>query len=74
LSTKAAIGWMVLYRDDYTQRLANAMQGLFDPSKGWYAGRYERDGRPNRALTANTNAIVLESLCYLQNGIAVRMY
>ena len=74
LSAKAAIGWLALYQDDYTARLAAAMDGLFDPSKGWYAGRYERDGRANQALTANTNAIVLESLSYLQNGIAVKMY
>jgi hypothetical protein len=74
LSTKAAMGWLALYRDDYTARLETALGDLYDPQRGWYAGRYERDGKQNRALTANTNAIVLESLCYLQNGIAVRMY
>jgi len=74
LSTKAAMGWLALYRDDYTARFEEVLGGLYDPGKGWFAGRYERDGKPNRALTANTNAIVLESLCYLQNGIAVRMY
>ena len=74
LSTKAAMGWLVLYHDDYTSRLEKALAGLSDPSKGWFAGRYERNGKENRALTANTNAIVLESLCYLQNGFAVKMY
>jgi len=74
LSTKAAMGWLVLYRDDYAGRLEKALDGLLDPSKGWYAGRYEVNGKENRALTANTNAIVLESLCYLQNGAAVTMY
>jgi hypothetical protein len=74
LSTKAAVGWMVLYRDDYTARFEKELTGLFDPAKGWFAGRYERDGKQNRALSANTNAIVLESLCYLQNGIAVKTY
>ena len=74
LSTKAAIGWLALYRDDYTKRLEAEVNGLFDPAKGWFAGRYERDGKPNRALTANTNAIILESLCYVRNGTAVRMY
>jgi hypothetical protein len=74
LSTKAAMGWLVLYRDGYTAHFQRALAGLFDPSKGWFAGRYERDGKQNRALTSNTNAIVLESLCYLQNGVAVRMY
>jgi hypothetical protein len=74
LSTKAAMGWLALYRDDYTAQFEGALEGLYDRSKGWFAGRYERDGKQNRALTANTNAIVLESLCYLQNGIAVRTY
>ena len=74
LSTKAAMGWIALYHDDYTARLRAALEGLSDPAKGWFAGRYERDGKENRALTANTNAIVLESLCYLQNGLAVTMY
>jgi hypothetical protein len=74
LSTKAAMGWLVLYRDDYTAHFQSTLAGLFDRAQGWFAGRYERDGKQNRALTSNTNAIVLESLCYLQNGIAVRMY
>jgi hypothetical protein len=74
LSTKAAVGWLELYRDDYTARFQPLLGSLFDPAKGWFAGRYERDGKQNRALTSNTNAIVLESLCYLQNGIAVKIY
>jgi hypothetical protein len=74
LSTKAAMGWLALYRADYTARFEGVLDGLYDPAKGWFAGRYERDGKQNRALTANTNAIMLESLCYLQNGIAMRTY
>ena len=74
LSTKAAMGWLALYRDDYTGRLEKALGGLYDPGKGWFAGRYERSGKQNRALTANTNAIVLESLCYVRNGVAMKMF
>lgn len=68
LSTKAAFGWYALYNDSYTQRLIDRASTLNDPAKGWYAGEYESLGEKNRALTANTNAIVLESLCYRKFG------
>lgn len=74
LSTKAAIGWLALYQDDYSGTLRKAVADLVDSGKGWYAGRYERTGKQNRVLTANTNAIVLESLCYIQFGAEVRPY
>jgi Protein of unknown function (DUF3131) len=66
LSTKAAFGWYALYDDPYTAQLINRAGTLNDPAKGWYAGEYEILGEANRALTANTNAIVLETLCYRQ--------
>ena len=44
------------------------LAALQEPGKGRYAGRYEVDGRPNRAVTANTNAVVLESLAYIARG------
>ena len=37
-------------------------------SQGLYAGIYESDGSVNRALTANTNGIVLELLAYRLRG------
>jgi len=68
LSVKAAFGWHALYRTGYTDRLMAAVDKLFDPERGWYAGRYEEGGRPNKAVTANTNAVVLESLAYIVSG------
>jgi hypothetical protein len=68
LSTKAAFGWFALYNTPYTDRLMDRASTLNDPNKGWYAGEYESLGEKNRALTANTNAIVLESLCFRKLG------
>jgi len=68
LSTKAAFGWHALYRTPYTEKLVSAVSDLYDPEKGWYAGRYEKTGEPNKAVTCNTNAVVLESLAFIQTG------
>lgn len=72
LSTKAAFGWHALYGTPYTQQLVEAVASLHNPDKGWYSGVYEESGKPNKAITANTNAIVLESLCYRQFGPLMR--
>jgi hypothetical protein len=74
LSTKAAIGWHALYATPYTQRLVDRVEQLFDADKGWYSGVFEATGKPNKAITANTNAIVLESLCYTQLGPLLKSY
>ncbi len=63
VSTKAAIGWHVLYHNDYTQKLYQLAQGL-GSDRGVYSGFYERLNQPNQALTADTNALVLTSLLY----------
>lgn len=68
LSTKAAFGWYVLYDTPYTSLLVDEAKTLSSKDRGWYSGRYEADGRINKAITANTNGIVLESLAYLENG------
>ncbi|MFA0439183.1 hypothetical protein BCU70_06535 [Vibrio sp. 10N.286.49.C2] len=73
LSTKAAFGWYALYENAYTDLLISEVAPLFSDGKGWYSGRYEIDGRPNRAITANTNGIVLESLAYIENGPLLRV-
>jgi hypothetical protein len=62
-STKAAIAWHVLYRNDYTQKLYQFAQGL-GSDRGWYSGFYETLNQPNQALTADTNAMILTSLLY----------
>lgn len=68
LSTKAVFGWDALYGTEYTKRLVRKIAALNDPRRGWYAGLYEASEQPNRALTANTNAIVLESFCFKKFG------
>jgi hypothetical protein len=68
LSTKAAFGWHALLRTPYTTQLVEAVAGLSDPARGWYAGQYETGGKTNQSVNANTNAVVLESLAYLARG------
>ncbi len=73
LSSKAALAWYALYDTEYTSKLIDHVGKNYDENKGWYAGIYEATGEVNKALTANTNAIVLESLRYIQFGPIVRI-
>ncbi|GAA0399903.1 hypothetical protein GCM10009133_05930 [Cocleimonas flava] len=68
LSTKAAFGWHMLYETEYTKKLMKVASQLYDPNLGWYSGLYDKTGEPNKALTANTNGIILETLAYKQTG------
>ncbi len=73
ISTKAVFGWYALYQTPYTEQLLEHVSSLFDPEKGWYSGEYEASGQPNKAITCNTNAIILESLCYKRFGSMLRI-
>jgi len=73
LSTKAAIGWYALYDTPYSDKLFESINSNFDADKGWYAGIYEVTSEQNLALTANTNAIVLEALRYIQLGPMIKI-
>jgi hypothetical protein len=68
LSTKTVFGWYALYNTPYTAKMLQAIESLNDPAKGWYAGLYEKNKQPNKAITANTNAVILESLAYIKKG------
>lgn len=68
LSTKAALGWGVLFSGDYPDRLLASVDAVVEPEQGLYAGIYESDGTVNRVLTANTNGIALELLAYRVQG------
>lgn len=68
LSTKAAIGWHVLYNTDYTHTLFDFVVTNLKTEGGWYNGFYESLKQPNRSLTANNNGVILESLLYKQVG------
>jgi hypothetical protein len=67
-SIKAAVGWHVLFRTVYTEKVHKGMRWLADPNRGVFAGFYEETQQPNRALTVNTNGIVLEALLYSHVG------
>ena len=68
LSTKAAIGWHVLYDSNYTRQLFSFVQEKLGTEGGWYSGYYETLQEPNAVLTANNNGIILESLLFKQVG------
>jgi Protein of unknown function (DUF3131) len=70
-STKAAVAWGVLFAGTYPDRLLVAAGELVG-ERGLYAGRYDRDGAVNRALSLNTNAVVLEALAYRAHGAWLR--
>ncbi|MGB1009036.1 MAG: DUF3131 domain-containing protein [Thiolinea sp.] len=73
LSTKAAFGWHMIYETDYTRKLMERVAEAYDPERGWYAGIYEADNKPNKALTANTNGIVLETLAFRESGTLLKV-
>ncbi len=73
VSTKAVIGFHSLYENDYTAKLIDHIADNFDADRGWYSGIYESNGEPNKAITANTNGIILEALHYIQFGPMMSM-
>ncbi len=68
LSAKATVGWHVLYNTAYTRQLFDFVQTNLKSKDGWYNGFYESLRQPNKALTANNNGVILESLLYKQVG------
>ncbi|MGM3307091.1 DUF3131 domain-containing protein [Anabaena sp. WFMT] len=70
LSTKAAFGWRYLFPNDaYAQKLFDAVKDLRSPDGGgFYAGIYEESKQPNKALTGNTNGLIMEILYYKARG------
>lgn len=72
LSTKASFAMDALYHSDYTAKLMKELKSL-QSERGWYAGIYENSGKVNKAVTCNTNAIILESLLYKKEGPLLKM-
>lgn len=68
VSTKAVFGWDAIYATDYTSKLMSQISRTASEAGGWYSGLYEVDGALNDVATANTNAIILETLQYKANG------
>ena len=73
LSTKAVIGWHMVYENEYTSKLIQKLPFLFDPKKGWYSGMYEQTGEVNKAITCNSNGIILEALAYKKFGVLTKI-
>jgi hypothetical protein len=71
-STKAALGWAVLFEGSYADRLLAAVEPLVAPGRGLYAGRYDATSEVNGALSLNTNAVALEALAYRVHGPFLR--
>jgi hypothetical protein len=72
LSTKAALGWAALFRDEYVERLEAAAEEMGMEGKGLYSGRYEQGTGLNQAMTANTCGIALEALAFRLRGPLLR--
>jgi len=68
VSTKAAIGMRILFDTNYTKKLFDYIDNNYNKDRGYYAGIYETKAGKNRALTLNTNAIILESLLFKNMG------
>ncbi|MEA5580929.1 DUF3131 domain-containing protein [Nodularia harveyana UHCC-0300] len=70
LSSKAAFGWHYLFPNNvYAQKLFDAAKDLRSPDGGgFYAGLYEETQQPNKALTGNTNGLMMEILYYKARG------
>ena len=70
ISTKAAFGWRYIFPESqYAQKLFEVAKGLMSPDGGgFYAGLYEESKQPNKALTGNTNGLIMEILYYKARG------
>ena len=69
ISTKAVVSLATLFPGDpYVAVLMGTIRSAYDREKGWYAGVYEAGYGYDRALTANTNGIVLEAMLYKLYG------
>lgn len=72
ISTKAAVGMHFLFDTPYSQKVFDYIKHNYNPDKGYYAGIYERVPGANRALTLNTNAIILEAMLARSMGVPLQ--
>jgi len=68
LTTKTAFGYDALYGTPYTRKMLEFVVALNDPKGGWLEGYYESTKAVNDIETANTNALILESIAYRSSG------
>lgn len=69
ISVKAALSLALLFPNEpYSKTLAYTVSTAYNPERGWYSGIYESGGGYNKAITANTNGIILSLLLYKKHG------
>ncbi|MEM7468771.1 MAG: DUF3131 domain-containing protein, partial [Pseudomonadota bacterium] len=69
VSVKAAMSLALLYPNaDYSKLLLNAIESAYHPEKGWYSGVFEDGKGYNKAITANTNGIILSTILFKMHG------
>jgi len=68
LSTKSVFGLHALYQNTQTAAYHAQISKLLQPGQGWLDGIQPGNGKMNTTLSADTNAMVLESLNYIVYG------
>jgi len=68
VSSKAGIGMRYLFDTPYSNKVFNYLKNNYDPKKGYYAGIYEKRPGANKAMTLNTNSIILEAMLSAKMG------
>ncbi|HIP20825.1 MAG TPA: DUF3131 domain-containing protein [Campylobacterales bacterium] len=68
VSTKAGIGMRYLFDTPYSNKVFNYLKNNYDAKKGYYAGIYEKRPGQNKAMTLNTNSIILEAMLSSKMG------
>ena len=68
VSTKAGLAMKYLFDTPYANKIFDYLKNNYHPKKGYYAGIYETFAGANKALTLNTNSLVLETLLYSKMG------
>ncbi len=68
-SVKAALSMAALFPDDpYSKELVYMVGNAYDPERGWYSGIYENGKGYNKAITANTNGIIMSLILNKKYG------
>jgi hypothetical protein len=68
VNTRAVFGMWALWPGEYTRKLVEGIQFMYDPDRGWFEGRHEAGGAPQANITLSTNAAVLEALLFKAQG------
>lgn len=65
-STATAFCWDALFNTAYTRKLVQELTPLHDEEKGFMSGKYD-NAQINKAITLETNGLILESAMYRRN-------